>query len=689
MLPDFLFPTLPKKKKFLILLLALITASVASWAVPFKYPSAGLDPSWIEALVQATDSGRIFGRDIVFTYGPLHQAHTAQISTNLAPLIFSRLAFTVVWLFSQILIGTLIGCWAEASIALAVLISTGKGGVVFYLIALVGISALATARLNTKNKDTWDYLLLSIVLLSGSLLATLVKLSYVGASVPILIYTTGIYALDTCNKKSLKSLGKLAAILICPLLILAAAWSLASGGTFGDLLHYYFGPNLEVIKGYSDAMSYGPSLKSLALVFIYLLSFSTMLFFFSTLVMGVKSNRAGGLWGTAGGLNYYLSMACLSLLAWVVFKASFVRDDGHVRLGGLFLACFLCIIIGFSRERLNRLFFSENGEFVALTLMFLFLTTAFLPLASGYRLSLSIPLEYVQGFFQSFKLLAPSGRKWLNNNRKSTLEEIKDTSEDYKIRQGDTADVIPWDISYIIANGLAYRPRPVPQSYSVYTRNLQELNKRFLENPKTSPEWLIIDIKDIDGRLPVGLDSSSLASIKSLYSFSHRGSQGSLIFSKKSDLKDKMTRTPVRSICKTNSKGTLKWLKTGTLRWQSQPLELSGESGGYLLLSTELKDSLSRSLVSSLYRPFPVEIEYLSAAGEVLSVYRFIPKAGSEMIVYPIIKSNDQFYNAIYLGMPAIEDGNDKVTSLRLTTRNIMPPFSRSEYTLSFGCGDY
>lgn len=109
MSPDFLFPTIPKQKKFLILLLALITASVASWAVPFQYPAAGLDPSWSEALVQATDSGRIFGRDIIFTFGPLHQALTAQVSTNLAPLIFSRLAFTAVWLFAQILIGTLIG----------------------------------------------------------------------------------------------------------------------------------------------------------------------------------------------------------------------------------------------------------------------------------------------------------------------------------------------------------------------------------------------------------------------------------------------------------------------------------------------------------------------------------------------------------------------------------------------------
>jgi hypothetical protein len=128
----------PKQKRFFIILLAFVTGSVASWAVPFGYPSTGLDPSWAQALVQATDSGRIFGRDIIFTFGPLHQAVTAQISANLAPLIFSRLAFTAVWIITQILIGSLIGCWAEASIALAVLVSAGShGDLVFYLIALV------------------------------------------------------------------------------------------------------------------------------------------------------------------------------------------------------------------------------------------------------------------------------------------------------------------------------------------------------------------------------------------------------------------------------------------------------------------------------------------------------------------------------------------------------------------------
>ena len=102
-----------------------------------------------------------------------------------------------------------------------------------------------------------------------------------------------------------------------------------------------------------------------------------------------------------------------------------------------------------------------------------------------------------------------------------------------------------------------------------------------------------------------------------------------------------------------------------------------------MILDVELKDSLSRSLLSTVYRPIPVEIEYLNAAGEVVSAHRFIPKAGREMIVHPIIKDNDDFLNAVYFGRPA---GSDEIVSLRLATRNIMPPFSRSEYIFSSGC---
>ena len=41
------------------------------FGVPLQSPGMALDDSWQQALVEATDRGWIFGRDLVFTYGPL------------------------------------------------------------------------------------------------------------------------------------------------------------------------------------------------------------------------------------------------------------------------------------------------------------------------------------------------------------------------------------------------------------------------------------------------------------------------------------------------------------------------------------------------------------------------------------------------------------------------------------------
>ncbi|MGC6482661.1 MAG: hypothetical protein ACON4T_03725 [Synechococcus sp.] len=667
----------------MILLLALMTAAVASWAVPFRYPGAGLDPSWAQALVAATDSGRVFGKDIIFTYGPLHQAVTAQVSTNLVPLIFSRLVFTGVWLIAQIVIGIFIGFWAELSIASAALISAGShADLVFYLIPLVGVVSLATTGLRTKDGERFPPFLLSVTLLSGSLLATLVKLSYLGACIPFFAYVLGIYAFDAFRDKTPPSFWRLFAIIFCPLLVLVVAWSVTAHAPVGDLLHYYLGPNLDIIKGYSDAMSYGDSERSGLLIRLYWLSSIALLVLLSTLILAVKINRAV-VQKFARQPTSALALVCFSLLLWVVFKSSLVRDDsGHSLLGGLFLVSSLFVIVGFSGRRLPDSLLAENGGYLGLGLIIPLLTAGHLAFLSGYRFSSSIPLKYTEGFFHSWRLLSPGGQKKLIAKRQTALDVIKNNSEDYRIRQGLSADIIPWDISRLIANGLDYKPRPIPQSYSVYSRKLQEINRRFFSDPLASPDWLIVGIKKIDGRLPIGLDSSTLSSIKRFYSLSHQGSRGSLVFRKKPGLVAETSASAPKN-CSSNAKGQLEWIKIGENYWESRPLEIPQGNGGFVILDADLQDSLSRSLLSTLYRPSPVVIQYFNAAGEVVDSRRLIPKAVRDMIVYPVINNNEQFLRFVYLGASSSQG---EIVSLKLATRNRTAPFSNSAYTLFSGC---
>jgi hypothetical protein len=79
------------KAGFIVLLsVSIVAAMVACIGLDLRFPELSLDPSWEQALVEATDQGRIFGRDLIFTYGPLHQIATQQVSFNLFPLIVGR-----------------------------------------------------------------------------------------------------------------------------------------------------------------------------------------------------------------------------------------------------------------------------------------------------------------------------------------------------------------------------------------------------------------------------------------------------------------------------------------------------------------------------------------------------------------------------------------------------------------------
>lgn len=102
----------------------------------------------------------------------------------------------------------------------------------------------------------------------------------------------------------------------------------------------------------------------------------------------------------------------------------------------------------------------------------------------------------------------------LNNSYENSMERIKD-----KLVLGDingTVDIYPWDQSYIIANKLDYQPRPLFQSYSVYTPKLIENNIEFLKSEKAA-ENILFTIREIDGRLPSTMEGASWLEIMSRY----------------------------------------------------------------------------------------------------------------------------------------------------------------------------
>ena len=82
-----------------------------------------------------------------------------------------------------------------------------------------------------------------------------------------------------------------------------------------------------------------------------------------------------------------------------------------------------------------------------------------------------------------------------------------------------TTDIYSSNLTYLIASGNTWSPRPVLQSYSVFTSKLAEKNKQHLLG-ENSPDTIFFNLEPIDGRLPSLEDGASWPILMSHYQLS-------------------------------------------------------------------------------------------------------------------------------------------------------------------------
>lgn len=80
----------------------------------------------------------------------------------------------------------------------------------------------------------------------------------------------------------------------------------------------------------------------------------------------------------------------------------------------------------------------------------------------------------------------------------------------------DPVDLFTVQQGVLFLNDLAWRPRPVFQSYAAFTPPLAELNRAFFAGPR-APDWLLIRWMSIDGRLPSLEDGPALLELLARY----------------------------------------------------------------------------------------------------------------------------------------------------------------------------
>lgn len=442
-------------------------------SVPFmpRMPGTGLDSSWAYAMNVAVANHLVFGRDIVFTFGPL-----ASLYTHLYHPAVDALMLTG---SSIIALATFLGCVAIAGgkrnawvLALPILLAqTWPRDTVLFAIPLMLL--LVVER--DAEKSVWTNAAILALFVATAMLP-LIK-----ASTTAEIVFLGLLIFVTVWQRS--RLTAFVGLLAFGLTVILA-W-VAVGQPLSGFAHYLAAQS-PIVSGYADAMTSSGNPWEIAI------------FLAGAVCVMV------GLGLSAGKAPWTLVIAYVAVL-FIAFKAGFVRHDSHALEAAfaLVLLPYLTVLRFPSRAAIVTLLIGIAG-WAGIAHSYIDVR----PAAIASRFASEVE-KSVDGLRDRL-----SGERAVRNEFASSGAEIRKYLT-LPAGQG-TADLYPAQLNLMFASGINWNPRPVPQSYSAYTPELAQLNAAHL-NQANAPDRVFFSVHPIDGRYPALEDGASWPALLGAY----------------------------------------------------------------------------------------------------------------------------------------------------------------------------
>lgn len=459
----------------------LMVLTLACAWIPFdpRMPEAGLDPSWMIAVNEAAARGMAFGRDLVFTYGPLAVLYTRVYhpGTDAMALVASIPVFVgyvaALWILSAGRIGLLL---VASSVAIGALVHLPDPMVFWYpLLVLACADRLLPAGAPDRASRLAAFALLCVPfgllpLVKGSMLISC------GA-------VAGLLGLQLAIERRWSAVAVLVGV---PTFTLVAGW--VAVGQPVDALLDYFRWITPIISGYTAAMSsLGPSWEPLA-------------------VVAGSAVVLAALWlGMAGRPRRPMTLLAYALSLFLAFKGGFVRHDGHALVAGGFLLLASLSLVMAAPTRWTA------AALLPAALVWGAIYGQYLPLGVGPIVEAwrNTHASAWQGAVDRFADPEAPDRAYraalARIDREAGLLPLEGRADIYSHRQAD-----------LIASGARWSPRPVFQSYSAYTPALAELNRRHLTGAG-APDSIAFRVEPIDGRVPAGEDGASWPALLAAY----------------------------------------------------------------------------------------------------------------------------------------------------------------------------
>lgn len=578
-------------------------------------PTPGGDPSWCFGISYLAGKQMAFGKDIVFTFGPLGILDTTAYDPSAYWMLFlSRLCFAGSFIFAYFLNFRKKSCFTRILFCLLAFyaVSTKWEGLISSYVVLAGnyVFTRTESKNNDLQKEDWRMTLCLAILFFPFILLFLTK--YTFAANAFIAYIVSMIVFMKYGFKA-KNVFVISIFLLCSLLVV---W-VALGQNLINL-PLYIKNALPVCLGYGDAMStYGP----LSDIVVFLAPCAVMIYAIAT---EKKKSRLDK-----------IMMAVLFLVAlFLSFKHAFDRHDiWHLTISMTEMAfCGILLSIHLSNKKIRR------------TLIAVVFASMAIITVSGIFKSPSLYIEKLKlmssDFCSLITLKIPSKAKldaqFLNANK-----NVLALTEKIPLLEGST-DIYSAGQMTLIASGNTWNPRPIFQSYSAYTPSLVRMNRDHLLS-ENRPDNILFRLDQLDTRLPTledGLSHPVLLSDYVLTDF-----KGSYLYLRH--------RPP-------NERKEIKTIKTYKRDGILFQKVLLPDYSGIVMAKFTFHKNLLGHIATFLFKTSQIEAELLLACGEERT-YRLIPSmTQTDFILSPLIENTSEF--ATIFSDPKILSAKDVVS---------------------------
>lgn len=578
---------------FVCFLLAYASSYILSGV---SAPQPDLDESYQSVLEYAKFHDFQFGKDIIFTFGPLGFLNS-WVSQGLFPV--HRILFALFWggfvAFSATSIARQIPGWIKFVFLVWFLIYSNYGWLDqhAFLIMVYGCTILLGDLQRRK-------VVVAVIIAVFAILALIKFTFFMAVSFGVILC-----ALMQIGKREFK------ASLIIALFYgtaFIALW-LSTGQGLENLIPWIRG-SLEIAAGYTDAMTIFPKVKVLVIC-----SIAGALFLASVLMI-IRFAQLN-----VSSMGILIVTTAYVFLSW---KSGFVRADGHV-MGFIFFLPLAHAIL------LTEPFQKEMNRKLQICLISLFLGVVLL---CNWAADIQEPgtmltklIDWPRCVIRNTRLICNSVTGHWEKNFISLRENNLNKQEpDLPIAKNmvgkATVDVMNYRQWAALSNNLNYSPRPVFQGYCVYTPFLQDLNLSYFKSERR-PQYLLFKMESVDNRYPALDDATLLPYVLSNYRPVARDG-------------DFLVLKVLQNISR--DRGNV-LVRKQTIAF-GEHLDLSAYKNSLLIMHVNLKTTFLGRVVKFFFQP-PIITMKVKANGNEAN-YRFIPAMAERgFIVSPILLTNN------------------------------------------------